>query len=152
MKKFLASLIALLAIAFATVSVTSCEMTYDEDYEELIQYWCCWGNATGSEWNEHSDPAKTLMIYDAGTNTYSIEVETKVKNCRFEITKGASYSLEYCYYNKNTDKYSQNEENKSLFPKYMDNGFGSSQTVLPTVGTYIITFDPVTETYSVANK
>lgn len=150
MKKFLASLVALLAIAFAAVSVTSCEMTYDEDYEELIQYWCCWGD--NAKWYDHADPAKTLMTYDAGSATYSIEVETTKKNQRFEITKGASYSLEYCYFNKNNGTYCQDEANHEIFGKTLDNGYGSLQTALPTPGKYVITFDAAAGLYSVEAK
>ena len=148
MKKIIFGLLALVSLALA---FTGCEMTYGEnEYEELTQYWCCWGDA--NDWNDHSDPSKTLMVYDASSGTYSIEVETEKKNQRFEITKGASYSLEYCYYNKNNGTYSQDEANHELFPKTLDNGFGSLQTALPTVGTYTITFDPTTEKYSVEKE
>lgn len=146
MKKIFLSLIAL----FALFTITSCEMTYDKDYPELIQYWCCWGD--NAKWNDHSNPAKTLMTYNSSNSTYVIEVETLSKNQRFEITKGASYSLEYCYFNKNTGSYSQDTENQSAFPKTADNGYGSLQTVLPSVGKYIITFDAATALYSVAAK
>lgn len=143
MRKFLISFFAL----FAVFAITSCEMTYDKDYPELIQYYCCWGD---SEWNDHSDPSKTLMTYDAASATYSIEIETTKKNQRFEITKGAGYSVEYMFDAKGVC--SQDPANQALFPKTADNGFGSLQTVLPTVGTYIITFDATTELYSVAAK
>ena len=80
------------------------------------------------------------------------DVETTKKNQRFEITAGASYSLEYCYFNKNNSTYSQDEANHSLFPKTADNGYGSLQTVLPTPGKYLIEFDPVTKLYTVTAK
>lgn len=47
---------------------------------------------------------------------------------------------------------SQDSANQALFPKTADNGYGSLQTVLPTVGTYVITFDATTELYSVEAK
>lgn len=147
MKKFIFGLLAAITLA---LSFTGCEMTYGEDkYPTLVQYYCCWGDA--EKWNDHSDPAKTLMTRDASKGTYSIEVETEKKNQRFEITKGASYTIEYCYYNANTKVYSQDEANRALFPKNMDNGVnGSMHSVLPEPGKYTVTFDPTKETYTIA--
>lgn len=146
MKKFLISLFAL----FAVFAITSCEMTYDKDYPEYIVYYTCWGD--NSEWFEHSDTSKTLMTKNLSTGKYAIDIETTKKNQRFEITAGAGYSLEYCYFNKNNSTYSQDEANHSLFPKTADNGYGSLQTVLPTPGKYLIEFDPVTKLYTVTAK
>lgn len=102
------------------------------------------------EWNAHDKTALTLMTYDASSGKYSIEVETEKKNQRFEITKGASYSIEYMADAKGVQ--SADADTQANFAKTMDNGYGSLQTVLPTVGTYVITFDPATETYNVAAK
>ena len=149
MKKFIFGLFALISLAFA---LTSCEMTYGEnEYPALVQYYCCWGDS--SEWNDHSDPSKTLMAHNSD-GTYSIEIEPEKRNLRFEITKGAGYTLEYCYYNASTKVYSQDEENRALFPKYIDNGVnGSYHSALPKAGvTYLITFDPVKETYTIAEE
>lgn len=144
MKKFLLSLLAIISMAFL---VTSCEMKYDDDYPELVQYYCCYGNSSGI-WYDHAVPNDTLMTYDASSGKYSIEIETEVKNLRFEITKGASYSIEYM-----ADKggvVSADDETLANFPKTADNGYGSLQTVLPNAATYTITFDPSTEKYNVA--
>jgi len=146
MKKIFTGILALLAVFF----LASCEMKYDTDYPELVQYYCCWGDS--EKWNDHSNPSKTLMDYDSGTSTYSISVETTKKNQRFEITKGSGYSIEYCYFNKNTSTYSQDAANQALFPKTADNGYGSLQTVLSKPGTYVIAFNTVTETYTVTAK
>lgn len=40
MKKFIFGILALISMAFV---VTSCEMKYDKDYPDLVQYYCCWG-------------------------------------------------------------------------------------------------------------
>lgn len=146
MKKFILSILAV----FAVFAMTSCEMTYDKDYEPLVQYYTCWGD--DAEWNDHFDASKTLMAYDASSGKYAIDVETSKRNQRFEITKGVGYTIEYCYFNKNNGSYSQEEANHSLFPKTKDNGFGSLQTVLPVAGKYLIEFDPVTTLYTVTAK
>lgn len=145
MKKFILGILALISMAFV---VTSCEMKYDKDYPELVQYYCCWGDV--NEWNAHDKTALTLMSYDAASGKYSIEVETEKKNQRFEITKGAGYSVEYMADAKGVQ--SADADTQANFAKTADNGYGSLQTVLPTVGTYVITFDPATETYNVAAK
>ena len=148
MKKFIFGLLAALSLVFA---FTGCEMNYGEgEYPALVQYWCCWGDA--NDWNDHSDPSKTLMTRDASSGKYTIEVETEKKNQRFEITKGAGYTLEYCYFNKNNGTYAQDEANHEVFAKTIDNGYGSLQTALPKPGKYTITFDPSTEKYTVAAK
>ena len=150
MKKLIPAIFAVLALAALFVT-SGCEMKYAEAYPELIQYYCCWGDA--DKWYDHADPSKTLMTYDATNGVYTIEIETLKKNQRFEITKGASYSIEYCYYNKNTGgTCSQDEANIALFPKTLDNSYGSLQTKLPAIGKYVITFDAATEKYSVAAK
>lgn len=145
MRKFLISVFAL----FAVFAITGCEMTYDKDYLELIQYYCNWGDA--SEWNDFKDPSKTLMTYDAASATYQIEIETPAKNQRFVITQGADYAIKYGF--DISGVCSQDPANQALFPKSSGDGVSADiQTVLPTVGTYIITFDATTELYSVAAK
>lgn len=146
MKKFILGLLALISMAFI---VTSCEMKYDEDYPELVQYYCCYGNSSGT-WYDHAVPNNTLMTYDVSTGKYSIEIEAKVKNWRFEITKGAGYSIEYMADAKGVQ--SADAETLANFPKTADSGYGSLQTVLPEATTYVITFDPATEKYNVAIK
>lgn len=148
MKKLFSVLAAVFMVAAVSL-MTSCVQNYGGAYPELQQYYCCWGDSV--DWNDHSDPSKTLMTYDAGTATYSIIIETKKKNQRFEITKGPTYTVaEYCYYDANSKKYYQDEANKALFPKYKDNGVnGSLHSVLPQVGKYKVTFDPATETYKI---
>lgn len=144
MKKFLVSLFAL----FAVFAITSCEMTYDKDYPEYEVYYTCWGDS--SEWFDHANTAKTLMSKDASSGKYFIELETTKRNQRFEVTKGAGYSLEYMADSKGIC--SADETTLAAFPKTADNGYGSKQTVLPTAGKYLIEFDPVTELYTVTAK
>lgn len=146
MKKFILGLLALISMAFI---VTSCEMKYDEDYPELVQYYCCYGNSSGT-WYDHAVPNNTLMTYDASTGKYSIEIETKTKNWRFKLTKGAGYSIQYNAIGANGVRYAD-ADTQANFPKTFEE-FGVFQTVLPNVGTYVITFDPATEKYNVAIK
>ncbi|MBQ1984493.1 MAG: hypothetical protein II232_07700, partial [Spirochaetaceae bacterium] len=77
MKKIFTMFLALLA----GLLLASCEMQYSEEYPELIQYYCCWGD---SDWNDHSDPSLTLMSYNSSTGLYEIEINTTKKNQRFE--------------------------------------------------------------------
>ena len=137
MKKIFTGILALLAVFF----LASCEMKYDTDYPELVQYYCCYGDA--AEWNAQT--AKTLMTYNSSTAKHEITLETTKKNQRFEITKGASYSIEYMATAADADT-------QTAFAKTADNGYGSQQTVLPKAGKYLIAFDPATETYSVTAK
>ena len=144
-------IVSLIATVFALVTIglmTSCVQNYNGAYPELTQYYCCWGDNV--KWNDHGDVAKTLMTYDAASGVYSIEVTTERKNQRFEITKGAGYTIEYMFDAKGVC--SADDETIANFPKAKDNGFGSLQTVMPTVGTYAITFDPVTEKYNLSEK
>lgn len=138
MKKIITGIIALFALLF----LAGCEMTYGNKYPVLVQYYCCYGDSSG---NWKAQTTDTLMTYNASTLKYEITVTTTKKNQRFEITKGASYSIEYMA--KDADAATQ-----AAFPKTADNGFGSLQTVLPTAGSYLIAFDASTETYSVTAK
>lgn len=129
------------AALLAAFLLASCEMTYGEnEYDELVQYYCCWGD---DDWHEHDEPSLTLMIYE--DNVYTIEIETEKKNQRFEITKGSGYSIEYMSDYADADT-------AATYTKTQDNGFGGKQTVLVNPGTYKISFDPDTETYSVTEK
>lgn len=144
MKKLFLGLLA----AFAVFVLASCEMTYDKDYPELIQYYCCWGD---DERHAHNEPSLTLMTYNASTAKYEIVVETKRKNQRFEITKGASYSIEYMFDCKGVC--SADDDTIANFPKAKDNNYGSLQTLMPKANTkYLITFDAATEKYNLSEK
>lgn len=149
MKKFISGILALISIAFI---VTSCEMKYDKDYPELVQYYCTWGDST--EFHVHDEPDLTLMSYDASTGKYSIEIETPRNNQRIQLTKGAGWSIKYVAGSENGSLgNSADADTQANFPKtILDTTSGTFQTALPTVGTYVITFDPATETYNVAAK
>lgn len=144
MKKIFTAVLALLA----GLLLASCEMKYDTEYPELIQYYCCWGD--NDEWNDHSKTSKTLMSYNSSTGLYEITIDTEKKNQRFEITKGASYSIEYMADSKGVC--SADEDTLANFPKTKDNGYGSQQTVMPKVSTYIVTFNADTEKYNLSEK
>jgi len=144
MKKIFTAVLALLAGLF----LASCEMKYNAEYPELVQYYCCWGD---DDWHDHSEPSLTLMTYNSSTAKYEIEVETERKNQRFEITKGASYSIEYMYDAKGVC--SADDDTIANFPKAKDNNYGSLQTVMPKANTtYVITFDAATEKYNLSEK
>lgn len=144
MKKIFTIFLALLA----GLLLASCEMQYSEEYPELIQYYCCWGD---SDWNDHSDPSLTLMSYNSSTGLYEIEINTTKKNQRFEITKGAGYSIEYMADCKGVC--SADDDTLANFPKVKDNGFGSMQTCMPKANTtYKVTFNAQTEKYNLSEK
>ena len=144
MKKIFTAVLALLA----GLVLASCEMKYDTTYPELVQYFTCWGDS--EEWNDHSKSSLTLMTYNSSTGKYEIEIETEKKNQRFEITKGASYSIEYMADAKGVC--SADDDTLAAFPKVLDNGYGSMQTVMPKPSTYVVTFDPTTEKYNLSEK
>ena len=144
MKKIFTAVLALLAGLF----LASCEMKYNAEYPELVQYYCCWGD---DDWHAHDEPSLTLMTYNSSTSKYEIVVETKKKNQRFEITKGAGYSLEYMFDCKGVC--SADDDTIANFPKAKDNNYGSLQTVMPKANTkYLITFDAATEKYNLSEK
>lgn len=144
MKKIFTAFLAVLAGLF----LASCEMRYSETYPELIQYYCCWGD---DDWHDHSEPALTLMTYNSSTGLYEITIETKKKNQRFEITKGASYSIEYMFDAKGVC--SADDDTIANFPKAKDNNFGSLQTEMPKANqNYVVTFNAKTEKYNLSEK
>ena len=139
MKKLLTALAAVFALALVGV-MSSCVQNDSDKYPELIQYYCCYGD---DDWTAHESLAKTLMSYNG--SEYEITITTERKNQRFEITKGAGYSIEYM-------SEAADDETASTFSRTENNGFGGMQTVLPAAGDYYITFNASTEKYHVEAK
>ena len=73
MKKFILGLLAVVSMAFM---VTSCEMKYDEDYEQLVQWYAPHTGDTGDWMSPGPD---VLMSYNASTGLYELKLQLVAK-------------------------------------------------------------------------
>ncbi len=125
MKKFILSILAV----FAVFAMTSCEMTYDKDYETLTQWFAPHTGDTG-DWIAPSSECE--MTYNAGTGLYEIEITTNRKNVGISVCKDANYGGQL-----NWDK--SDEATQAAFTWRED--YGNKQLVIKKKGTYLVTVD-----------
>ncbi len=137
MKKLFASIIAIMAIAFATVSVTSCEMTYDESYPELVQWFAPHTGDTG-DWM--APAANTMMTFNAASGLYETTITTGRKNVGISVCTDANYSNQLDW-----DK--SDAATQAAFTWKDD--FGNKQLVIKKPGTYKVTVDGTNKVWTV---
>lgn len=137
MKKIFSSIIAVLALAFITVTVTSCEMTYSKDYDPLIQ-WFAPHTGDSGDWCEPRDDNK--LTYNASTGLYEITITTGRKNVGISVCQDANYSGQL-----NWDK--ADAATQAAFSWKDD--YGNKQLVIKNAGDYKITVNNTEKVWTV---
>lgn len=137
MKKFMLGLLAVISMVFL---VTSCEMKYDEDYEQLVQWYAPHTGDTGDWMSPGPD---VLMTYNASSGLYELDITTGRKNVGISVCTDANYSNQL-----NWDK--ADEATQASFSWKED--FGNKQLVIKKAGDYKVTVDGVNKTWTVTAK